>query len=68
MGVNFVKGKVAYLDPGDNGAVLVRYESQDAEGGVQVAEHDLVVLSLGMLPGWSSPRPLRPVHRGGSLH
>jgi len=52
MGVNFVKGKVAYLAPGDNGAVMVRYESQDAEGGVQVAEHDLVVLSLGMLPGW----------------
>jgi heterodisulfide reductase subunit A len=53
MGVNFVKGKVAYLDPGDNGAVLLRYESQDAEGGVQVAEHDLVVLSLGLLPGWT---------------
>jgi heterodisulfide reductase subunit A len=52
MGVNFVKGKVAYLDPGENGAVRVRYESQEAEGGVQVAEHDLVVLSLGLLPGW----------------
>ncbi len=53
MGVSFIKGKVAYLDPGDNGAVLVKYESQEAEGGVQVAEHDLVVLSLGMLPGWN---------------
>jgi heterodisulfide reductase subunit A len=53
MGVNFVKGKVAYLDPGENGTVLVRYESQEAEGGVHVAEHDLVVLSLGMLPGWN---------------
>jgi heterodisulfide reductase subunit A len=53
MGVNFVKGKVAYLEPGDNGAVLVRYESPEAAGGVQVAEHDLVVLSLGMLPGWT---------------
>lgn len=53
MGVNFVKGKVAYLDPGDDGAVRVRYESQEAEGGVQVAEHDLVVLSLGLLPGWA---------------
>jgi heterodisulfide reductase subunit A2 len=52
MGINFVKGKVAYLEPGDNGAVFVRYESQEAEGGVQAAEHDLVVLSLGMLPGW----------------
>jgi len=53
MGVNFVKGKVAYLAPGDNGAVMVRYESQDAAGGVQTAEHDLVVLSLGLLPGWA---------------
>ena len=53
MGVNFVKGKVAYLDPGDNGSVRVRYESQEADGGVQVAEHDLVVLSLGLLPGWT---------------
>ena len=52
MGVNFVKGKVAYLEPGNNGAVRVRYESQEADGGVQVAEHDLVVLSLGLLPGW----------------
>jgi heterodisulfide reductase subunit A len=52
MGVNFVKGKVAYLDPGENGAVKVRYESQDAAGGVQVAEHDLVVLSLGLVPAW----------------
>ena len=52
MGVNFVKGKGAYLEPGENGAVRVRYESQEAEGGVQVAEHDLVVLSLGLLPGW----------------
>ncbi len=52
MGVNFVKGKVACLDPGEDGAVRVRYESQEAAGGVQVAEHDLVVLSLGLLPGW----------------
>jgi heterodisulfide reductase subunit A2 len=52
MGVNFVKGKVAFLDPGDNGAVRVRYESQEADGGVQMAEHDLVVLSLGLVPDW----------------
>jgi heterodisulfide reductase subunit A len=52
MGVNFVKGKVAFLDPGENGAVKVRYESQEAGGGAQVAEHDLVVLSLGLAPAW----------------
>ena len=60
MGVNFVKGKVAYWSPGIDGAVRLRYESQEAEGGVQVAEHDLVVLSLGLLPGWTAGRPLRP--------
>jgi heterodisulfide reductase subunit A2 len=53
MGVNFVKGKVAYLEPGEAGAVRVRYESQEAAGGVQVAEHDLAVLALGLLPGWT---------------
>jgi heterodisulfide reductase subunit A len=53
MGVNFIKGKVAYIEPGADGAVRLRYESQEAEGGVQVAEHDLVVLSLGLLPGWN---------------
>ncbi|MFZ5453567.1 MAG: 4Fe-4S binding protein [Thermodesulfobacteriota bacterium] len=52
MGVNFVKAKVAYLDPGEDGMVKVRFESQEAAGGVQVAEHDLVVLSLGLAPGW----------------
>jgi heterodisulfide reductase subunit A2 len=53
MGVNFIKGKVAYIEPGADGAVRLRYESQEAAGGVQVAEHDLVVLSLGLLPGWN---------------
>jgi heterodisulfide reductase subunit A len=52
MGINFVKGKVAWLDAGDEDNVLVRYESQEGEGGVQLVEHDMVVLSLGMLPGW----------------
>ena len=63
MGVNFVKGKVAYLEPGETGAVRVRYESQEADGGVQVAEHDLVVLSLGLLPGVDPGRPVHPLHR-----
>ncbi len=53
MGIQFVRGKVASIDGGEDGKVLLRYEAQDAEGGVQVAEHDLVVLSLGMTPGWA---------------
>ncbi|RPH86049.1 MAG: CoB--CoM heterodisulfide reductase iron-sulfur subunit A family protein [Desulfobacteraceae bacterium] len=53
MGIEFIKGKVATIDPGDNGKVKLRYEAQGAGGGVTVAEHDLVVLSLGMLAGWN---------------
>lgn len=63
MGINFVKGKVAYLEKGEGGAVQVRYESQEADGGVQTAEHDLVVLALGKLPGWQ-PGDYCPVSLG----
>ncbi len=53
MGVEFIKGKVASMDPGDNGTVKLHYEAQGEDGGVKVAEHDLVVLSLGMVAGWN---------------
>ncbi|HAA03064.1 MAG TPA: 4Fe-4S ferredoxin, partial [Syntrophobacteraceae bacterium] len=52
MGIQFVKGKVATIAAGEDGKVRLRYEAQEAGGGVSVAEHDLVVLSLGMVPGW----------------
>lgn len=40
----------------------VRYEAQDGEG-VTTADHDLVVLSLGMVPGWD-PEGLCAVSKG----
>ncbi len=49
MGTYFVKGKVANVGGADNGNVVVRYEDI-ATGRVVEAEHDLVVLSVGMLP------------------
>ena len=62
MGIEFVKAKVAALDAGENGGVTVRYEAQDG-GGVTKADHDLVVLSLGMIPGWN-PEGVCPVSSG----
>jgi heterodisulfide reductase subunit A len=59
MGIEFVKAKVATIDAGENGSVTVRYEAQDGEG-VTTADHDLVVLSLGMIPGWN-PEGVCPV-------
>jgi heterodisulfide reductase subunit A len=52
MGIHFVKAKVAAVEPGPDGAVVLRYEAQDGEG-VTTAEHDLVVLSLGLIPAWN---------------
>jgi heterodisulfide reductase subunit A2 len=59
MGIEFVKAKVAAVDGGENGSVRVRYEAQNG-GGAITAEHDLVVLSLGMIPGWN-PEGVCPV-------
>jgi heterodisulfide reductase subunit A2 len=59
MGIEFVKAKVAFIDAGENGRVTLRYEAQDGEG-VATADHDLVVLSLGIIPGWN-PEGICPV-------
>ncbi len=52
MGIQFVKGKVARLRGMDGGAVAVHYEAQEGEGA-SVDNHDLVVLSMGVVPHWS---------------
>ncbi len=49
MGVRFVKGKVAKITEKEGGNLLVRYEDIDDNGTVQEAEHDLVVLSTGIV-------------------
>ena len=59
MGIEFVKAKVATIDEGESGSVTVRYEAQDGEG-VTTADHDLLILSLGMIPDWN-PEGICPV-------
>ena len=51
MGVNFVNGKVARItEKADkSGNLILRYEDIES-GRVKEAEHDLVVLSVGVLP------------------
>jgi len=50
MGVSFVKGKVARIEETDNGNLIVQHENIAGDGKAQRTEHDLVVLSVGMLP------------------
>ncbi len=49
MGVEFVKGKVGKITENEDGNLILRYEDIEA-GVVKEAEHDMVVLSVGVLP------------------
>jgi heterodisulfide reductase subunit A len=49
MGVEFVKGKIGKITEKENGDLILRYEDIE-KGIVKEAEHDLVVLSVGILP------------------
>jgi heterodisulfide reductase subunit A len=53
MGIEFVKGKIASIAAGANQSVAMKYEAQEQEGQLVTREHDLVVLSLGMVPDWN---------------
>jgi heterodisulfide reductase subunit A-like polyferredoxin len=56
MGVRFVKGKVAKITEKEGGNLVLRYEDIDGGGAIREAEHDLVVLSVGIIP---NPEALR---------
>lgn len=53
MGIQFVKAKPAIIGNAADGSVVVRYEAQEEDGRIVTAQHDLVVLSLGLVPAWS---------------
>jgi len=48
MGVRFVKGKVGKIEGNGTGNLLVQYEDISVDGQPRRAEHDLVVLSVGL--------------------
>lgn len=47
MGVNFIKGKIGKITEKENGNLILRYEDISS-GVVSEAEHDMVVLSVGV--------------------
>ncbi len=60
MGVEFVKAKIAKITVGENQNVVLSYENMEGNGGLARREHDLVSLSLGMVPDWN-PAGICPV-------
>jgi heterodisulfide reductase subunit A2 len=53
MGIEFIKGKVARITEDVNQTPVVRVELIDDNSRVVERKHDIVVLSVGMLPGWN---------------
>jgi len=49
MGVNFIKGKIGKITEKENGNLILRYEDIN-ENKVKESEHDMVILSVGVLP------------------
>ncbi len=54
MGVSFVKGKVSRIREVENGDLALDYEEMSGRGGRRTAQHDLVVLSVGIVPNTST--------------
>jgi len=52
MGVEFVKAKVARIVEDEQQNPVVRVEVMEEDGRVEERTHDMVVLSLGLVPAW----------------
>ena len=62
MGIEFVKAKVGKITENPDQNLNVRIEVIEEDGRVEERQHDMVVLSLGMVPGWD-PEGLIPIGR-----
>ena len=60
MGIEFVKAKVAKITEDQDQNLNVRIEVIEEDGRVEERPHDMVVLSLGMVPAWD-PQGLIPI-------
>ena len=56
MGANFVKGRVSGITETADGDLVLRYEDIGGGGALAEAEHDLVVLAVGVQPNPEAQR------------
>jgi heterodisulfide reductase subunit A-like polyferredoxin len=50
MGANFVRGRISEITEKEGGNLVLHYEDFENGGGMTQAEHDLVVLAVGVQP------------------
>jgi heterodisulfide reductase subunit A-like polyferredoxin len=51
MGANFVRGRISEITETEDGNLVLDYEDIESGGGLVRAEHDMVVLAVGVQPG-----------------
>jgi heterodisulfide reductase subunit A-like polyferredoxin len=51
MGASFVRGRISEIAENEDGNLVLSYEDIENGGGLAQAEHDLVVLAVGVQPG-----------------
>ncbi|MHB1434546.1 MAG: FAD-dependent oxidoreductase [Thermoplasmata archaeon] len=56
MGVRFVRGKIARIEEIADQDLRVHFEDFEGKGGLSTAQHDLVVLAVGLLPHQLPPQ------------
>jgi heterodisulfide reductase subunit A2 len=54
MDIKFVKAKVGRITEADDHDLLLRIEHQEEKSDPREVRHDLVVLSLGLVPAWDA--------------
>ncbi len=55
MGANFVRGRISEISEKEGGNLILNYEDIENGGGLAQAEHDLVVLAVGVQPSQGVP-------------
>ena len=69
MGIEFIKGKVARITEDANHNPIVRVELIDEGSRVVERAHDMVVLSVGMVPAYNPQSVFKvPVGKDGFIH
>ena len=53
MGIQFVKAKVARIREDEQRNPILRIEAMEDGGAVEERQHDMAVLSPGIIPGWN---------------
>ncbi|HCD99455.1 MAG TPA: 4Fe-4S ferredoxin [Armatimonadetes bacterium] len=56
MGIEFVKAKVGRIREDEEHNPILRIERQEGDSAPEEVRHDLVILSLGMVPAWIPDR------------